>query len=195
VRVPCVADCASVAVGGFFSLAIDRHGALWAWGRNDLAQLGLGEFSESSAPARVITRGRCLPKATATSDVVATTGGAGTFPFSIEDRQRPTVRVTLVVRTFELEVVQRWRLGDKPTNADLAESLACDLPPGDYLWYVYAIGADGAKQPRSRTARLHVRPKGLRWRLSRRRPKSTSDDAQSRWECGPPEVTLGGETD
>ncbi len=194
-RVPCVADCASVAVGGFFSLAVDRHGSLWAWGRNDLAQLGLGEFSESSTPARVITRGRGLPKATAESDVVVTTGGTGTFPYSIEDRQRPTVRVTLVVRTFALEVVQRWRLGDKPTNADLAESLALRSPSGRLPLVRVRIGADGAKQPRSQTARLHARPKGLLRRLSRGRPMSTSDDADSPGRTGRREVTLGREDD
>ncbi|HEY5249335.1 MAG TPA: hypothetical protein VIJ15_12895 [Dermatophilaceae bacterium] len=195
VRVPHVADCASVAVGGFFSLAIDRDGALWAWGRNDLAQLGLGEFSDTSAPARVIARGRGLPKATAKTDVVATSGGTATFPFSLEDRQRPTVRVTLVVRTVKLELLGRWRLGDKPTNVDLTESLPCDLPTGDHLWYVYAIGADGAKQPRSRTARLSVRPKGLLPKLTRGRPKPVSDDTDSAGEGGPPEVTLGREDD
>jgi len=195
VRVPHVADCSSVAIGAFFSLAIDREGALWAWGRNDLAQLGLGEFSDTSAPVRVIARGRSLPKATAKTDVVATSGGTATFPFSLEDRQRPTVRVTLVVRTVELELVGRWRLGDKPTNVDLTESLPCDLPVGDHLWYVYAIGADGAKQPRSRTARLSVRPKGLLPRLTRGRPKPVSDDTGSAEEGGPPEVTLGREDD
>jgi alpha-tubulin suppressor-like RCC1 family protein len=195
VRVPYVAKCASVAVGGFFSLAIDRGGALWAWGRNDLAQLGLGEFSDTSAPARVIIRGRGLPKATAKTDVVATTGGTATFPFSLEDRHRRTVRVTLVVRTVELEPLQRWRLGDKPANVDLAESLTCDLPPGDYLWYAYAVGADGAKQPRSQTARLHVRPRGLLRKLSRGRPQAMSDDADSPGEGGPPELTLGRDDD
>jgi len=195
VRVPHVADCASVAVGGLFSLAIDRDGALWAWGRNNLGQLGLGEISGTSAPARVIARGRGLPKARAKADVIATTGGAGTFPFSIEDRHRPTVRVSLVVRTVELEVVQRWRLGDKPTNVDLAESLACDLPPGDYLGYVYAIGADGAKQPRSRTARLSVRPKGLLRKLTREQRHPMNHNTDSPGEGFPEEVTLGREDD
>ena len=154
--------------------------------------------AECVTPEKVntlITRGRGLPKATAESDVVVTTGGTGTFPYSIEDRQRPTVGVSLVVRTVELELVQRWRLVDKPANVDLAERLACDLPPGDYLWYVYAIGADGAKQPRSQTARLLVRPKGLLRKLSRGRPKPMSDDTDSPGEGGPPELTLGREDD
>jgi alpha-tubulin suppressor-like RCC1 family protein len=195
VRVPHVADCASVAVGGFFSLAIDRDGSLWAWGLNDLAQLGLGDISGTRAPTRVIARGRGLPQAVAKTDVVATAGGTAAFPFSLEDRQRPTVRVTLVVRTVELEMVQRWRLGDQPTNVDLTESLPCDLPVGDYLWYVYAIGADGAKQPRSQTARLSVRPKGLLRKLVHGRSESMSAEADPPGEGSPAEVTLGREDD
>lgn len=195
VRVPHVVDCACVAVGGFFSLAIDRDGALWTWGLNHLGQLGVGEISDDGAPARVTICGRGLPTATAKADVKVRPGETGRFAFSIEDPQRSAVLVTVVVRTLELDLLQRWRLGDKPTNVDLAENLACDLPPGDYLWYVYAIGADGYKQPRSRTARLTVRPKGLLRRQTRGQRSPMNDTTDPPGEGVPAEVTLGREDD
>jgi alpha-tubulin suppressor-like RCC1 family protein len=33
----------AISVGGFHMLAHDQHGGLWAWGRNNAGQLGLGE--------------------------------------------------------------------------------------------------------------------------------------------------------
>ena len=44
---------AMVACGGFHTLAVDRQGALWAWGLGKSGQLGLGDRENRSSPARV----------------------------------------------------------------------------------------------------------------------------------------------
>ncbi len=44
---------AMVACGGFHTLAVDRQGALWAWGLGKSGQLGLGDRENRSWPARV----------------------------------------------------------------------------------------------------------------------------------------------
>ena len=44
---------ALVACGGFHTLAVDRQGALWAWGLGKSGQLGLGDRENRSSPARV----------------------------------------------------------------------------------------------------------------------------------------------
>ena len=46
-----------IAAGTYHSLAIQKDGSLWAWGRNDFGQLGLGsaDFNPHSTPTRVGT--------------------------------------------------------------------------------------------------------------------------------------------
>jgi hypothetical protein len=44
-----------VAAGDSCTLAIKRDGSLWAWGFNDLGELGLGDFRSRSVPTRQAT--------------------------------------------------------------------------------------------------------------------------------------------
>ena len=43
----------TLAAGNGFSLALDSAGHLWAWGANDVGQLGLGTTTDQTAPQRV----------------------------------------------------------------------------------------------------------------------------------------------
>ncbi|QKG54960.1 RCC1 domain-containing protein [Hymenobacter sp. BRD67] len=45
----------SLAVGGYHTVAVRADGSLWAWGRNDAGQLGLGSTSDQTSPQRVGT--------------------------------------------------------------------------------------------------------------------------------------------
>ena len=42
-----------ISTGTGHTLAIKKDGSLWAWGRNDYGQLGLGNTSEQHSPTRV----------------------------------------------------------------------------------------------------------------------------------------------
>ncbi len=42
-----------IAGGDYHTLAIRKDGSLWAWGKNDLGQLGLGDTSDRHTPTRV----------------------------------------------------------------------------------------------------------------------------------------------
>lgn len=53
----------AVAAGGHHVLALSRTGCIWAWGRNDAAQIGTG--TESSTPIVVPTLVRSIPRAKA----------------------------------------------------------------------------------------------------------------------------------
>ena len=44
-----------IAAGKYHSLAIKRDGTLWAWGRNDLGQLGIGNTDNKNTPTQVGT--------------------------------------------------------------------------------------------------------------------------------------------
>lgn len=46
-------DWKDVACGGFFTVAIKETGTLWAWGRNDVGQLGVNDTTPRSSPAQV----------------------------------------------------------------------------------------------------------------------------------------------
>jgi len=52
------AKIVSVAAGAYHSLAIDEHGNLWAFGRNNYGQLGDGTAADRSSPIQVNTGGR-----------------------------------------------------------------------------------------------------------------------------------------
>ncbi len=54
----------AVSAGGFFSLALDKDGNIWAWGANDAGQLGNGTTSPSDVPVQVIGDGSPLPQFT-----------------------------------------------------------------------------------------------------------------------------------
>ncbi|AKQ67601.1 BNR repeat domain protein [Myxococcus hansupus] len=54
---------ADIAAGGHHVLALTRTGCVWAWGRNDAAQIGTG--TESSTPVLVPTLVRNIPRAKA----------------------------------------------------------------------------------------------------------------------------------
>ncbi|MEJ7616748.1 MAG: hypothetical protein WKF30_07230 [Pyrinomonadaceae bacterium] len=43
----------AIAAGEDHSLALKNDGTVWAWGRNDLGQLGNGEQTPSFTPVRV----------------------------------------------------------------------------------------------------------------------------------------------
>ena len=61
VQVGTLATWSSVLNGsGFHSFAIKNDGALWAWGRNDLGQLGLGNAIYRSSPVQVGTHNMWL---------------------------------------------------------------------------------------------------------------------------------------
>ncbi len=42
-----------IAAGDYHTLAIHKDGSLWAWGKNDLGQLGLGDYLDRKVPTRV----------------------------------------------------------------------------------------------------------------------------------------------
>ncbi len=42
-----------IAAGDYHTLAIHKDGTLWAWGKNDQGQLGLGDLRDRHAPTRV----------------------------------------------------------------------------------------------------------------------------------------------
>jgi hypothetical protein len=46
-------EWASVACGSFSSFAIKRDGSLWAWGKNNKGQLGIGDILDKSEPVKV----------------------------------------------------------------------------------------------------------------------------------------------
>ena len=45
----------SAAAGSFYTVAVQANGSLWAWGRNDYGQLGLGNAAQQNSPVRVGT--------------------------------------------------------------------------------------------------------------------------------------------
>ena len=49
-----IAQCwAKVAAGGYHTLAIKTDGTLWAWGRNNFGQLGIGNTIDKNVPTQV----------------------------------------------------------------------------------------------------------------------------------------------
>jgi alpha-tubulin suppressor-like RCC1 family protein len=46
-------DWTAISAGAEHVLALKRNGTLWAWGRNDCGQLGLGNFVPTNRPVRV----------------------------------------------------------------------------------------------------------------------------------------------
>jgi alpha-tubulin suppressor-like RCC1 family protein len=48
-------DWKEIAAGGYHVLAIKENGTLWAWGLNELGQLGNGEVTSSNVPVQVGT--------------------------------------------------------------------------------------------------------------------------------------------
>ena len=48
-----VTNWAAVSAGYWYTLAVTRDGALWAWGDNSYGQLGLGDTTNRSAPTQV----------------------------------------------------------------------------------------------------------------------------------------------
>ncbi len=45
----------SIAAGNWHTVAIQADGSLWAWGRNDVGQLGIGPTADQSSPVQVGT--------------------------------------------------------------------------------------------------------------------------------------------
>ena len=62
VQVQGLTNVQGVSAGGFFSLALDNDGNIWAWGANDAGQLGNGSTSPSDVPVQVIGDSTQLPK-------------------------------------------------------------------------------------------------------------------------------------
>ena len=54
---PFVGDVRPVAAGYYTSFAIDASGGVWAWGRNDYGQLGLGDEEGREVPERLALKG------------------------------------------------------------------------------------------------------------------------------------------
>ena len=46
---------ASISAGGFHTIAIKTDGSLWAWGRNDIGQLGDGTTINKNSPVQIAT--------------------------------------------------------------------------------------------------------------------------------------------
>jgi alpha-tubulin suppressor-like RCC1 family protein len=65
------ADWASVAAGNYYSTAVRRDGALWAWGQNDVGQLGDGTSAARNAPVQVGSRSDWVSVAAGQSHTVA----------------------------------------------------------------------------------------------------------------------------
>lgn len=55
VQVGTATNWKSIAVGEFFATGIQADGSLWAWGRNNYSQLGLGNPLNKSTPTRIGT--------------------------------------------------------------------------------------------------------------------------------------------
>ncbi len=53
VNVPAGVTFASVAAGGYFSLALDTQGNVWSWGGGQRGQLGAGSATQSAVPLEV----------------------------------------------------------------------------------------------------------------------------------------------
>jgi alpha-tubulin suppressor-like RCC1 family protein len=49
-------DWTAIAAGYYYSLALARDGSLWAWGDNEVGQLGDGTTTNRSTPVRMGTR-------------------------------------------------------------------------------------------------------------------------------------------
>jgi alpha-tubulin suppressor-like RCC1 family protein len=53
VRAVGLANVVSIGAGRLHSLAIERNGSVWAWGDNDLGQLGDGTTANRLAPVHI----------------------------------------------------------------------------------------------------------------------------------------------
>lgn len=52
-KIPQLSHIKKVSVGGFFALAINQEGKVYAWGRNDRGQLGLGDRENRNMPTEI----------------------------------------------------------------------------------------------------------------------------------------------
>ncbi len=66
-----------LAAGHYHTLAIQKDGSLWAWGRNDYGQLGLGDTTDRIAPVQV---------GTGTKWVAVAAGGDHSLGLTIDGR-------------------------------------------------------------------------------------------------------------
>jgi alpha-tubulin suppressor-like RCC1 family protein len=68
-----------IAGGGGHTLAVDAGGVLWAWGRNESGQAGIGDarLARLTQPVRVCAPGEAAPCASFLSDVIDIDAGAG----------------------------------------------------------------------------------------------------------------------
>jgi alpha-tubulin suppressor-like RCC1 family protein len=53
-KVPSLSGITAIAAGTDFSLALDNSGTVWAWGRNDVGQLGDGQLGDGTTPTASI---------------------------------------------------------------------------------------------------------------------------------------------
>lgn len=54
VKVQALANVSSISAGGYHSLAVKSDGTVWAWGYNNMGQLGNGTKNNSNTPVQVI---------------------------------------------------------------------------------------------------------------------------------------------
>ncbi len=73
----------TIACGGNHSVAVSTSGAVYAWGKNDHGQLGLGDRTDRNLPAQVRSlRSQDVRRVTCGQDhTVCLTGDGGVFSF------------------------------------------------------------------------------------------------------------------
>lgn len=70
-KIPLLSKIVSISAGKFFSVALDSSGSVWAWGANDVGQLGNGGTVMNATPGKVqLSAGGYL------SNIIAITCGA-----------------------------------------------------------------------------------------------------------------------
>lgn len=53
IQVPGLSDIVVVTAGRYYSLAVNKDGEVWAWGENEVGQLGIGNIEPSFIPVKV----------------------------------------------------------------------------------------------------------------------------------------------
>jgi len=76
-------EIATVSVGGSFGIAKDKNGILWAWGQNDLGQLGSPDCSTQPYPKPIA----CLKKKT-----IKSIACGGSFAVVLGNEEHPKKR-------------------------------------------------------------------------------------------------------
>ena len=71
VQVSGLSGVIAIAAGEYHSLALKSNGTVWAWGRNNYGQLGIGTISDKKTPAQVSGLGSVIAIAAGTFHSIA----------------------------------------------------------------------------------------------------------------------------